>query len=64
MRPADSARADLVARRDHHAQPGQVLVHHQHGARLLSKDRAVLAMHKHLVGLGVAVAARYEIAAG
>ena len=35
-----------------------------HGARLLSKDRAVLAMHKHLVGLGVAVAARYEIAAG
>lgn len=35
-----------------------------HGARLLSKDRAVLVMHKHLAGLGVAVAARYEIAAG
>lgn len=35
-----------------------------HGARLLSKDRAVLAMHKHLAGLGVVVSARYDVAAG
>ena len=35
-----------------------------HGARLLSKDRAVLVMRKHLAMLGVTVAARFEAAAG
>lgn len=35
-----------------------------HGARLLSKDRAVLAMRRHLAGRGVSVAARFEIEAG
>lgn len=35
-----------------------------HGARLLSKDRAVLVMRKQLAGLGVAVAAGLPIETG